>query len=637
MGLITALGLEKYYAANPILIDVTCALRQGDKVGLIGRNGSGKTTLLRLLSGLEDYDAGSIRVQGSTRLGYLTQGVELDAHLTVWQAVVSALEALALLEQKLRQIEKRMGEAEILGDPHKLAAVMAAYTKYNQEFERLGGYEREIEARSALTGLGLAEDTWEQNVANLSGGQKTRVALAKLLLSQPDVLLLDEPTNHLDIEAIDWLEEFLSRYKGALLAVSHDRQFLDQVTTKIWELDGGQLREFSGNYSAYIMQKAADEKSKLLLYEKQEKQRRQLEALIAKFKAGTRATAAKNWQKRLARTEGIFLTRPQKNLKLSLDSGRRSGNDVLSIENLSKAYAQPLFHNFSAEVKQGERIALLGPNGSGKTTLLKILLGDVDACRGQLKWGASIDLGYFSQDLNLPDEDLSVLDSLLAGGKVLPGEARNHLARFLFVGDDVFQPARTLSGGERNRLVLAKLLLAKANVLILDEPTNHLDIPAREALEEALLEYDGTLFIVSHDRYFLRHMVTRLWHFDRGEIVDYKMGYGEFLQEIAQKQEQAPAAVKKRTGVGPAVKKVPSIKQMRVTLSSLEEQIANLENEHGALWEELADPQTYAEGAGQEAALRLRELEKELQILYENWERQGHALEKAKEKDDENS
>lgn len=631
MSLLSAHNLHKYYAGNPVLLDVSCFLERGERVGLIGRNGTGKTTLLRLLAQLEDYDAGQIRMANGIRLGYLTQGVELPDEMTVWQVASLALGTVMELEVTLRNLEALMGQPQIMADQERLAKVMGEYTRVSAEFERLGGYEREVQVRTILNGLGLPEPVWGQPIGSLSGGQRTRVALAKLLLEQPDILFLDEPTNHLDVEAIAWLEANLASYQGALLVVSHDREFLDNVVTKIWDLHEHNLTAYVGNYSAYLQQKEEWAKRQEVLLRQQEREREQLEGLIAKFKAGTRSTMAKSWEKRLARMEPIQLSRKQRTMHLTIQAKRRSGNDVLQIQALSKAYPnKPLFSDFSAEVKLRERIALLGPNGCGKTTLLKILLGEVPADRGRLRWGASIDLGYFSQDLRLPEEDVSVLDSLLAGSKLLPAEGRNYLARFLFVGDAVFQPVSTLSGGERNRLILAKLLLTQANVLVLDEPTNHLDIPAREVLEQALYEYPGTLFIVSHDRYFLRRMATRIWHFADGAIHDYPMGYAAFLAELERQQAASTLAAKPQVGQPVRTQKEAapiSLEQLAQTLGEIEHHIASLEAERDSLYAQMADASLYQDGGGQETVLRCRQLEHELEQLYGCWERQAAIIE----------
>lgn len=630
LSLLSAHDLYKYYGGNPILADINCVLERGERVGLIGRNGSGKTTLLRLLAGLEDADAGRISLANGVQLGYLTQGVEFSSELTVWQVASSALEPIMALEAKLRDTEKLMGMEHILADPAKLEAVMKEYTRISSDFERLGGYTGEVKVRSILLGLGLEEAVWTQAIGTLSGGERTRVALAKLLLEQPDILFLDEPTNHLDVEAIAWLEEDLASYQGALLIVSHDREFLDNVTSKIWELADQQLTAYVGNYSAYLLQKEERNKRRELMQRQQQAQRAQLESLVAKFKAGTRATQAKSWEKRLARMEPIQVDSRQKQLRLTLQTKRRSGNDVLAIADLSKTYPdKPLFKDFNADVSMRERIALIGPNGSGKTTLLKILLAEVMPDAGRLKWGASIDLGYFSQDLSLPSEDVTVLDSLLSDTSLLPAAGRSYLARFLFVGDAVFQPVSTLSGGERNRLILAKLLLAQSNVLILDEPTNHLDILAREALEQALNEYDGTLFIVSHDRYFLRRMATRIWRFvpEANAIKDYQMGYKDYLVELAKEELTIPAAKPRAQKITKAEPTRPSAQQLAAALHALEAEVAVLEAERDVLYAQMTDPDLYLQGGGQETVLRCQQVEQKLQDLYSRWEKRAKELE----------
>lgn len=630
MSLLSAHNIHKYYAGNPVLIDVNCVLERGERVGLIGRNGSGKTTLLRLLAHMEDYDEGNLQMASGLRLGYLTQGVELPEAMTVWQVASSALGELHGLEKRLRQLESAMGEPQVMADASQLTKIMDEYTRVSAEFERMGGYEKEVQVRTTLMGLGLPETLWTQRIHTLSGGQRTRVALAKLLLERPDVLFLDEPTNHLDIEAITWLENHLTNFSGALLVVSHDREFLDKVVTRIWELEDHHLTTYVGNYSAYLGQKQERIKRQQLLLREQERERIQLQNLIAKFRAGTRATAAKSWEKRLARMERIQISRKSRTMRLNLQARRRSGNDVLKIQALSKGFAsKSLFQGFSAEVKMRERVALLGPNGSGKTTLLRLLLGEIPPDEGRIKWGASIDLGYFRQDLSLPAEDLSVLDCLLETSKLQPADGRSYLARFLFTGDTVFQPVGTLSGGERNRLILAKLLLTGANVLVLDEPTNHLDIPSRQVLEEALYDYDGTLFVVSHDRYFLRRLATRVWYFTEGTIRDYPMGYTEFLVELERQQKEKEVdqpRAGKRVGAQETAPKVAK-EQLLQALSQLEQQIAALEAERDSLYEQMADADLYRHGGGQEAVLRCRQIEQELQQLYARWEQEALQVE----------
>lgn len=627
MSLISAQGLCKYYAANPVLLDIGFNLARGERVGLIGRNGSGKTTLLRIIAGQEEPDGGTVTLAAGAELGYLSQDLALPDDLTVWQAASAALGPVMAVEQRLRRLEERMASEAVYQDEAQLQRVMRDYERTNAEFERLEGYNAEVRVRSTLTGLGLPENAWTLQLQQLSGGQLTRVALARLLLFQPNLLLLDEPTNHLDLEAITWLESQLVAYPGALLVVSHDRQFLDAVSNRIWELDNHKITVYSGNYSSYLQQREERAQRLDLLAREQARERQQLERLVAKFKAGTRATAAASWQKRLDRMQPVQRLSQQRKMRLRAEVRRRSGNDVLAISDLSKTYpGKPLFRAFSAEVKSRERIALVGPNGSGKTTLLRILLGELPADEGRLRWGASIDLGYFSQDLRLPDEEQTVLDSLLAGTGLLPAAGRSWLARFLFTGESVFQKVASLSGGERNRLILAKLLLSQANVLILDEPTNHLDIPARESLEQALLEYPGTLFIVSHDRYFLQQIVNRIWYFNAGEIRDFRGGYDQFQETLQAERASAVALPAPGDRPRPQVKQNHQAEAARQReararrLAELEAEIAQLEEERGNLELLLADPNLYKSPDAQETVLRYRQVETELVALYTEWE-----------------
>ncbi len=619
MSLINAQGLQKYYAAAPILIDLNFTLARGERVGLIGRNGTGKTTLLRILADLEEIDAGTITWANGASMGYLTQDVELPPEETVWQAVSAALGPVMEIEQRLRSLEQLMGEGEVLADPARLEKVMREYDRSNAEFERLDGYSCEVRVRTTLNGLGLTEAFWQQPVGRLSGGQRTRAALAHLLLLRPDVLLLDEPTNHLDLEAISWLEEHLNGYSGALLVVSHDREFLDHVANKIWDLEQHVLTSYVGNYTAHLMQKAERAKRQELLHQQQLAEREHLSKLIAKFKAGTRSTMAKSWEKRLDRMQPVQRQARQRRMRLAAETKRRSGNDVLVVQELAKSFPNKhLFQGFSAEVKLGERIALMGPNGAGKTTLLRVLLGDLPADQGRYRWGASIDFGYFSQDLQLPDDQMTVLECLLAGTKLLPAEGRSWLARFLFTGESVFQLVETLSGGERNRLILAKLLLSKANVLILDEPTNHLDIPARESLERALTDYHGTLFIVSHDRFFVKNVATRIWQLGQGEIHDFVEGYAEYEEAMRPKQPETPAKSSK-TAVRPVPKRTETA-PAEPTVEQLEREIEVLEQLHRELADELANPDTYRDQLAGETVARFREVERQLAALYSRWE-----------------
>lgn len=625
MSLINAQGLQKFYAATPILTDISFSLSRGERVGLIGRNGTGKTTLLRLLAGLEEADAGSITLASGVTMGYLTQDVQLPLTDTVWQAVSAGLGPVMAIEQRLRQLEQQMGQPEVLADPARLQKVMREYDRTNGEFERLDGYNCEVKVRTTLNGLGLTEEVWSQPIGRLSGGQRTRAALAHLLLLSPELLLLDEPTNHLDMEAIAWLESHLLSYQGALLVVSHDREFLDKVANKIWDLKNHCLTTYLGNYSAYLLQKADWARRQELLYREQQAERQQLERLIGKFKYGTRATQAKSWEKRLGKLQPVQRQTRQRKMRLAAETGRRSGNDVLAIKQLAKAFPnKQLFRPFSTEVKVGERVALIGANGAGKTTLLKVLLGESLADGGSFRWGASIDLGYFSQDLQLPDDGLTVLECLLQGTRLQPSEGRSWLARFLFSGESVFQLVGTLSGGERNRLILAKLLLSRANVLILDEPTNHLDIPARESLEQALSEYQGTLFIVSHDRFFLKRVATRVWYLHDGELRDFVEGYPAFEAALQPQQQEAPVKVTKQ----PVNSKSPPPKSARpeLTLPQVEDRIAQLEAEHQALADQLADPDTYRDGAGGETVARFHQVEAQLAVLYAEWEQLAGAI-----------
>jgi len=540
MSILTVSNVSKYYGAQRVLDNVSFAIARGERVGLVGRNGVGKTTLLRLIMGQEEPDGGQIAIARGTRLGYLEQEATFDPERPLAEEVGRVFAPLRAKEAELRGLEAEMAGPEVVADPARLEKVMARYTRLTHEFEAAGGYDYEAEVKATLGGLGFAPGEGALPMRALSGGQKTRAFLARMLLGRPDLMLLDEPTNHLDLQAAEWLEEYLATFPGGILIVSHDRYFLDAVAQKIIELDDSGACVYSGNFSSYLNQREERRRRQAEEYRRQQEEIADLRAYIRKYKAGNRSTMARSREKRLARIEPVGRPRTPVSFRLRFNPGETGGREVLRLRGLAKAYpGRELFRDVEATVMRGDRVALIGKNGCGKTTLLKIALGLVEPDRGSATFGGGVEVGYFSQDIDDLDDTRTILDEIIAASGMPPTEARNYLGRFLFRGNDVGKLVGTLSGGERSRLYLAKLILGEANTLLLDEPTNHLDLEAKEALEEALKEYPGTVIVVSHDRYFIDRLATRIFEFDGGRINQYRGNYSAYRMEKIRQAEVA--------------------------------------------------------------------------------------------------
>ncbi len=605
MAIVTASKIARSFGALDIFWEVSVSIPHGAKIALVGPNGGGKTTLIRILIGLDTPSAGQVHRARGLDIGYLPQEAEYafgDGDRTVWEEMLTVFDDLRTQEQVLRAMEKQMES------PNTPADLIKRYGAALERFEHAGGYGYELWIRQVLEGLGFSRPDSQQLISHLSGGQKTRALLAKLLLRSPDLLVLDEPTNHLDIRAMEWLESQLTDWAGAVLMVSHDRYFLDRVVDRIWELDWGSIETYRGNYSSYVQQRADRAERRQAEYEEQQAFIAKEEDFIRRHLAGQRTKEAQGRRKRLERLKrDEMLARPlqQRRLRLRFEAGRRSGDIILQTEGLSAGYlpSSPLFTSDEIDFRRTECAGLIGPNGSGKTTFLKTILGQIPPLAGELRLGASLEIGYFAQvhdDLNLEN---TVLDELLAHHPMLTSEARDYLARFLFVGDDVFKPVGALSGGERGRLALAMMMRSQINFLLLDEPTNHLDIPAQEVLENVLSEFDGTIILVSHDRYLISRLATQIWELEGNRLRVYEGGYSEYLVERERRSLLGEGRTKpKRPDPRP-----PRDRERAERLAA--RRIALLEQEISELEARLATLGTALEEAGIERQLdKVREL-----------------------------
>ena len=533
--ILSASHLAKAFGVTEILKDVTFHLEDKEKVALVGVNGAGKTTLFQILRGAYTADSGNLYIQKGLRIGYLPQNAALESDERIEDELLKVFEPLQRMEDKMRQLEKDMKDTP---SPE----LMEQYSRLQASFERQDGYAYHSHVRGVLKGLGFAESEYELPITLLSGGQKSRVALSKLLLQKPDLLLLDEPTNHLDIDAITWLEEYLSSFAGAALIISHDRYFLDKICTRTIELERGTTQVYSGNYSFYIQEKDARVKAAMREYEAQQAEIRRQEEIIAKLRSFSQEKFIKRAQSREKVLERMdIVEKPityEEAMKFTFTPKILSGDDVLTAHELSKAFdSKALFSHVNFLIKRGEKIALLGANGTGKSTLFKMIMGQEKADSGQLLRGVKVFPGYYDQEQQSLSPDKTALEEICDAYPLMTlGQVRNVLAAFLFRGDDVFKPIHTLSGGEKARISLCKIMLSECNFLLLDEPTNHLDILSREVLENNLLGYQGTLFFISHDRYFINRVATKIFVLTPDGIEIFLGNYDEYLAKQAEKK-----------------------------------------------------------------------------------------------------
>ena len=625
----------KSFGEKVILQDASFHIEEREKAALIGNNGAGKTTLLRIIMQEISADSGQVVIAKDKKIGYLAQYQDIHGHHTIYEELMTTKQYILDMEEKIRTLEQEM--KYVAGD--KLESLMNSYTRLTHQFELENGYAYKSEIVGVLKGLGFEEEDYSKQIENLSGGQKTRVALGKLLISKPDILLLDEPTNHLDMESIAWLETYLLNYPGAVFIVSHDRYFLDKVVTKIVEIEAGQMRMYDGNYSAYALKKAQLRDAQYKAYLNQQREIKHQEAVITKLRSFNREKSIKRAESRVKMLDKIQrIEKPieiDNQMRISLEPRFISGNDVLTVEGLSKAFpGQTLFTDINFEIKRGERVALIGNNGTGKTTILKILNGIVDADAGRFTLGSKVQIGYYDQEHHVLHMEKTIFQEISDTYPTLTEtEIRNMLAAFLFTGDDVFKLISSLSGGERGRVSLAKLMLSEANFLILDEPTNHLDIASKEILEEALNSYTGTVLYVSHDRYFINQTATRIMDLTNQAIVNYIGDYDYYLEKkdemtqiYAPAQETAAQEVKETVSETKLTwqqqKEEQALKRKRENeLKKVEARIEELETRDKEIDETMVLPDVCTNVA--ECTKLSREkaaIAEELETLYERWE-----------------
>ncbi len=537
LGSIRVQKLEKAFGVHTVFKNVSFELRRGERLGLIGANGAGKSTLLKCLMGEEEYDGGVFAVSEGESIGYLQQEITYDDGVTLRQTIASAWQDVRRCEQQLKETGKAMQ-----ADPHS-QELMERYAHLQERFEWLGGYEYEAMSRKIVHGLGFTEEDMDRPVQDFSGGQKTRINLAKALVRRPDYLFLDEPTNHLDMDMLEWLEGYLLSYGGGVLIVSHDRYFLDKVATGILDMDHGTLTKYKGNYSRYVVQHAQRRKAEESAYEKQQEHIRETEEYIRKYKAGIKSKQARGRQSQLNRLERIELAPETSSLHFAFQPAEECGQKVLVLDDVTGGYGdRKLFDHLSLLLRRGESAALIGPNGTGKTTLLKMIMGEKEASSGHITLGSRVHVGYLAQEHTELHGNWSVMDEIMNEFSYGEDEARSVLGGFLFRGDDVFKIIDSLSGGEQARLALLKLFLHGPNFLILDEPTNHLDIPTREILEQALLDFGGTYLVVSHDRYFLDKIAGRTLVLEDKKLKEFLGNYSYYREKEQEKAELAAQA-----------------------------------------------------------------------------------------------
>ena len=623
--------ITKSFGVDIILNQITFSVNEGSRLGVVGGNGAGKTTLFNIIAGEMSPDSGEIYKLRDTTMAYLPQNTVLMSEKTIWDELMEVFRPLLDMEETLRQMEAKMADY-ISMDEGEYTRLLNEYSRLQETFDRQGGYSYESFIRGVLVGLGFSPEEFDSPIDHLSGGQKTRVALAKVLLEKPSLLLLDEPTNHLDLDAMQWLEEYLQSYPGTIMVISHDRYFLDALCDHILEVENKTARLYSGNYSSYVDQKAQWIAQREREYKAQQREIARQEEIIERYRSFNREKsirAAESRQKRLDKMERVEKVYHGDQISFSFDIDRQSGRDVLAVDSLSKAFGDNrLFEDISFNIRLGDRVALIGPNGCGKSTLFKIILGKIPPSSGTVKTGTGVEIGYYDQELQSLDPNNTVLEELWRDfPQMRETEIRNALAARLFRGDSVYKSVGSLSGGEKGHLLLTKLVLANNNFLLLDEPTNHLDMPSREELERALLEFPGTILMISHDRYFLNKLANRVIAMESRGITEYLGNYDDYVNK--KRELQALAEQKDKESVSKTISREERRRQRmererareeRERLENLEGQIHQMEEEIKELEFLMADPALYDDVDRMlDVQQRYAQVKEELEELYSRW------------------
>lgn len=629
MIILSCNSIYKSYVVDMILEDISFNIEDGDKIGLVGLNGSGKTTLLDVLVGETPMDRGDIYIRKDLNIGYLKQHAKLDSQNTIFDECLLVFKPLMDMEARLRELEKGIGHEGAKGQSEKLDKLMNEYSHLLEKFDELNGYGYRSEIKGVLKGLGFKEDEFDKSVNVLSGGQKARLSLAKLLLEKPDLLLLDEPTNHLDIDAINWLESYLKEYKGAVLVISHDRYFLDNLVNRIFHLENRKLKVYNTNYSKFMERRKKELEVLKKTYENQQKEIKRQEEIIKRFSNyGDRRyiKQAQSRQKLLDRMKTVDKPMDSKRMKITFEPKVKSGRDVLRVEGLGKSFDDfKLLEDINFTIYRGEKVGLIGPNGIGKTTLFKMILGQIPHDEGEIILGHHVHIGYFDQEQTNLNLNNTVIDEIWDENPKLDHyQIRTILSRFMFIGDDIFKEIEELSGGERGRLALLKLMLSKANFLMMDEPTNHLDIYSKEVLEDALNDYEGTLLVISHDRYFLNRVADKILELTEEGIVEYLGNYDYYLEKKNQVEFEEEEDFKTKTQIKLERKKererLALEKKKREEILKLEKSIEDKESRIEELDKLLCDPELYDDPNRVVELTKEREgLEGELELLYDKW------------------
>ena len=639
MILISVQELQKSFGVHEVLRSVTFSLQKGEKMGLVGVNGCGKTTLMRMIAGEMQPDGGAIHRNKDLRVGYLAQLGDIPLTDTVWGALLKVFEPIRVMERRMAEIEKLLESA----DPETALRLSGEYQRLTESYNAQQGYAYEGEILRVLTGLGLKPEMHQRQVSTLSGGERTRLSLAKLLLQKPDVILMDEPTNHLDLEAIEWLQDYLTDYKGSLLLISHDRYFLDRVCNTMGELLGGRMIKFTGNYTEYMKKRTADFETRMKAYELQQKEIRREQAIIERYRSFNREKsikAAESREKRLAKVERLEKPVEEQHVRFSFDARRRSGEEALEVRDLSKSFeGQTVFQDLSFKLRTGDRVALIGPNGVGKSTLFRILTHQINPDHGSVRVGVNIDAGYYDQHQQNLNPQNTILDEVWnAFPKLEQTRIRSALGLFLFTGDEVFEKIEKLSGGERGRVALTKLMLKQDNLLLLDEPTNHLDMDSREVLEDALRDFPGTILAISHDRYFINRFAEKVMVMEQDGLTEYLGNFDDYIEKRDRPRPPVSSLEDEPTRTAQIREKKKSrqqnalLRELKAAVDRAEAAIEQNEREMARLEAELARPETYND---LEAMRRLTESyqaeQDRTESLYEALEAAEAALSEASE------